>query len=175
MFADLVPPSAYLPPSAIAGARYAAESGRRQSTLNRLIEGRDHARNELAALEAEQSAARAHLASVVEPEGFGLALTVLLYMATVTIGIPMVLMVPSPLSLPMWLRAVVALLFLSGVALLLRYLFVYANYLSSGGHRTSLPNNAWGLLRRRRADPPTADADPSTPSTSTARSSRRDP
>jgi len=63
----------------------------------------------------------------------------------------------APLTLPGWERAVVIGLFFLGVALLLRFLFVYAAFLGEGGRET-LPHTALGLFsrgKRQQADPPT--------------------
>lgn len=99
-------------------------------------------------LEAERGAASRHLADAVQPEGFGLAIKVLVYIAATAMAVPIGLMVGAPTTLPLWVRIVVAVVFLSGVALLLRYLSVYARHLR-GQAGTSFPERLTQLFRRR--------------------------
>lgn len=99
-------------------------------------------------LEGEHAAASRHLADAVQPEGFGLAIKVLVYIAATAMAVPVGLMVGAPMTLPLWVRIIVAVAFLSGVALLLRYLSVYARYLR-GPSGTPFPERLIELFRRR--------------------------
>lgn len=116
-------------------------------TFNRLVAARDSVAAEVAQLEGEQRAAASHVGEVAQPDGFGLTLSVLTYIGVVSIALPTALMVSGSMTLPLWVRIAVAILFLSGVALLLRYLYVYAAYLGDRSRRESLPRSLLGLLR----------------------------
>lgn len=128
------------------------------ATLNRLIRERDDASLEVSGLEGQMAAARAHVDATGQPQGFALALEVLAYIALVGIAFPLVLMVSAPMALPLGVRIAVAALFLSGVVLLLRYLFVYATYLDHRSSRLALPESVLGLVWPRRSRPPRTGA-----------------
>jgi hypothetical protein len=117
-------------------------------TESRLITAKEDAESEVARLEGELHAASMHADDVAQPEGFSLALSVLAYISLVSIVIPTGLMIAGPIALPQWSRILVALLFLSGVGLLMRYLFVYAAYLRQPSKNKALPTSILGLLRR---------------------------
>lgn len=88
------------------------------------------------------------LADASQPEGFRLALGVLTYLTVVGLALPAVLITLGVEVLPWWGRATVTGLFLSGVGVLMRFLFVYAQFLSSEHLRTTLPRGPLGPLRR---------------------------
>lgn len=117
-------------------------------TESRLITAKEDAESEVARLEGELRAASMHVDDVAQPEGFSLALSVLAYISVVSIVVPTGLMTLGPIALPQWSRILVALLFFSGVGLLMRYLFVYAAYLRQPSKIKALPTSIWGLLRR---------------------------
>lgn len=123
-------------------------SGLRTATISRLMSSRDDSTRARLQLEAEEEAARIHVAEATQPEGFALALSVLRYIAVATIAVPICLMVAGPVTLPLWTRIIIAALFLSGVALLLRFWQVYAAYLRQGSERRTLPSGFVRLLRR---------------------------
>ena len=143
-----------LPDNPSMGARAFAQisaarnSGSRTATINRLISSRDDSTRTRLQIEAEEDSARIHVAEATQPEGFSLALSVLRYIAVTTIAVPICLMVLGPVTLPLWIRIIIAVLFLSGVALLLRFWMVYSAYLKQGSERRKLPNGFLGLLRR---------------------------
>lgn len=107
---------------------------------------------EVRALSQELRLAEETYQATRQPEGFFLALQVLTVLAVVGMGVPVVAMGFAPLTLPGCVRAVVIGLFFVGVALLLRFLFVYAAFLREGGRET-LPHTALGLFGRRRRRP----------------------
>jgi hypothetical protein len=131
-----------------AGISAARSSGLRTATISRLMSSRDDSTRTRLQLEAEAESARIHVAEATQPEGFSLALSVLRYIAVTTIAVPICLMVIGPVTLPLWIRIIIAVLFLSGVALLLRFWLVYSVYLKQGSERRKLPNGFVGLLRR---------------------------
>lgn len=138
------------PPISLPRVGALGNQGWRTATINRLILARDNSELEVLQLEAEHRAADKHLSDAAQPEGFGLALSVLAVVATVGIALPLVLMVSGPTGLPIWVRIASAAAFLAGVTLLLRYLFVYAAFLRASESRAELPTNLLGLLRRKR-------------------------
>lgn len=102
---------------------------------------------EARAVQQERRLANETYEATRQPEGFGLALQVLSLLAILGMAAPVIIMGFGSVTLPPWARAVVIGGFLAGVALLLRFLFVYANFLREGG-REALPKTALGLLRR---------------------------
>lgn len=118
------------------------------STRERLRSAVEEAERDVLFLQAEEHAAREHLADSGQPEGFGLALSVLTYLAATSIAIPSGFLVFAQVALPAWGRVAFVAAFLSGVALLLWYLVVYAQYLD--GSRPALPRWFWGLLPSSR-------------------------
>lgn len=82
-----------------------------------------------------------------QPEGFSLALRVLTTLAIFGMGPPVILMGFVTMAFPWPIRVLVIALFAFGVALLLRFLFVYAAFLREGG-REKLPRGVLGLMRR---------------------------
>lgn len=100
-------------------------------------------------LEAEEALAIDHANAAVPPAGFKLALSVLAYVAVSTIAFPLALMVAAPMTLPLWLRVVVALAFLSGLLVLFRYLHAYAEVLRTGVSDHAMPSSLAKLLTRR--------------------------
>lgn len=107
----------------------------------------DQADAEVRAVQQERRLANETYEATRQPEGFGLALQVLSVLAILGMAAPVVIMGFGPVTLPPWARAVVIGGFLAGVALLLRFLFVYASFLREGG-REALPKTALGLLKR---------------------------
>ena len=107
----------------------------------------EQAEAEVRALQQERRLADETYESTRQPEGFGLALQVLSVLAILGMAVPVVIMGFGPMTLPPWARAVVIGGFLAGVALLLRFLFVYASFLREGG-REALPKTVLGLLKR---------------------------
>lgn len=102
---------------------------------------------EVRAVQQERRLANETYEATRQPEGFGLALQVLSVLAILGMAAPVIIMGFGPVTLPPWARAVVIGGFLAGVALLLRFLFVYASFLREGG-REALPKTAFGLLSR---------------------------
>lgn len=107
------------------------------------------------AAKQEATLAQEALEASRQPEGFSLALQVLTILAILGIAVPVVVMGIGLAALDAWLRILVILLFFVGVALLLRYLFVYASFLREGGRRT-LPRHVFGLIVKER--PPAEDS-----------------
>jgi hypothetical protein len=101
----------------------------------------------LRALAQERRLAEETYDATRQPEGFVLALQVLTFLAVVGMGVPVILMGFAPMTLPAWARVAVISLFFVGVAMLLRFLFVYAGFLREGGRET-LPRSLLGLLWR---------------------------
>ncbi|WP_199421676.1 hypothetical protein [Actinotalea solisilvae] len=126
-----------------------AEGQRQIAFENSLTNRIDEARAGVRALHQEKRLATETLDATRQPEGFGLALQVLTVLAMLGIGFPVVLMSLGPMTLEPWLRWSVTSAFFLGVALLLRFLFVYAALLREGG-RSSLPNTVLGLLGPER-------------------------
>lgn len=131
------------------GIRAAVTSQHAVAHVNALRERIEATQAEVRALQQEHRLAEELFDATRQPEGFGLALQVLATLATLGMGTPVALMAFSPTTMPAPLRALVVALFFSGVALLLRFLFVYAYYLR--GVRRSLPSWIGGLFRRDRA------------------------
>ena len=117
--------------------------------VNTLRERLEATQAEVRALHQEHRLAEELFDATRQPEGFVLALQVLATLATLGMGTPVALMAFAPTTMPVSLRALVVALFFSSVALLLRFLFVYAHYLR--GVRKSLPPSIGGLFRRDRA------------------------
>jgi len=133
-------------PAALSAARWSVQSqlevARERELVDRLAEGEA----EIRALRQERRLAEETYDATRQPEGFGLALQVLTFLAIVGMGVPFVVMGFAPLALPDWGRAAVIGLFFLGVSTLLRFLFVYAAFLRQGG-RDTLPKSIVGLLR----------------------------
>lgn len=106
---------------------------------------------ETVANESEREAVLAEEAyeATRQPEGFSLALRVLLTLALCGVVPPVILMVIGADWGYPWVPAGVALLFLLGLSTLLRFLFVYASFLQRGG-RTVLPQHVWALFLREK-------------------------
>lgn len=131
-------------------ALHAAVTGQHAiAHVNTLRERVDAARAEARALHQELRLAEELFNATRQPEGFGLALQVLTTLAILGMGVPVALMAFAPTTLPVAARTIVVALFFSGVAILLRFLFVYANYLR--GVRNNLPSRLGGLLRSDKA------------------------
>lgn len=106
---------------------------------------------ELRALTQEHRLAGETYQATRQPEGFVLALQVLSFLAIAGMGVPVVLMGFAPTTLPAWARGGVIAVFFIGVAVLLRFLFVYAGFLREHG-RATLPQSVLGLLWRAPRD-----------------------
>ncbi|MGN7949480.1 hypothetical protein ACTJKH_12090 [Microbacterium sp. 22215] len=121
------------------------EPSRRRQLIERIERAQADARG------ATQEAALAQEAfeSSRQPAGFSLALQVLTTLAILGIAVPVVVMGIGLDALDLWVRVLVILVFFVGVALLLRYLFVYASFLREGGRRT-LPRHVFGLIGKER-------------------------
>lgn len=136
---------------------YAIRSLRAQSMDQaheaRLIDYRDDAQRINEQLRDELQAADAHLADVEQPEGFRLALQVLAVLTAVGVVMPTAIMATGAQKLAPLVRVAVAGAFFAGVALLLRYLFVYAAYLSDRHKRQHLPENILRLVFGREPVP----------------------
>lgn len=145
-FANLTSPEVY----AIRSLRAQSQD---QAHESRLIGYRDDAQRVNDQLRDELQAAEAHLADVEQPEGFRLALQVLALLSFVGVIVPTAIMATGAQKLAPWVRATVVLAFFAGVALLLRYLFVYAAYLSDRNKRQHLPGSVWGLVVDRQREP----------------------
>lgn len=133
----------------VTAIRRLANMQQEQSSMQRLLSQRDTAEAEARQIEQARRLAEENYQSSRQPEGFTLALQVLTVMAILGIGVPVLVMGNGAQELPGWGRGAVIAAFFVGLALLLRFLFVYANYLSDGGRRDSLPSNVAGLLRRK--------------------------
>ena len=129
------------------GIRPVIESQHEVARVSALRARVDSAEADVRALDQEQRLAGETLEATRQPEGFGLALQVLTTLAVLGMGIPVIVMGTEVVSLPWMARAAVILAFALGVALLLRFLFVYASFLREGGRR-DLPASALGLLKR---------------------------
>lgn len=131
---------------AVTAARWTVQS-QRELAQERALEDRvAAAAAQVWALRQERRLAEETYDATRQPEGFGLALQVLSVLAVVGMGFPVVLMGLAVVTLPAWVRGGVIVMFFCGVALLLRFLFVYASFLREGG-RASLPRSIFGLLR----------------------------
>lgn len=108
----------------------------------------DDADTEIRAIQQERRLAGETFEATRQPEGFGLALQVLSTLAVLGIAVPVVIMGFGVLDLPGWARGLVIGSFFAGIALLLRFLFVYASFLREGG-RSTLPATIFGLFLRR--------------------------
>lgn len=108
----------------------------------------DQAESEARSLRQERRLASETHEATRQPEGFSLALQVLSVIALLGIAIPVTVMGFSPTTIAPWARVAIIVSFFFGVALLLRFLFVYASFLRDGGP-DSLPRSAFGLLWRR--------------------------
>lgn len=103
----------------------------------------------LRALQQERTLSEETWAAARQPEGFNLALRVLTAMAVAGLVVPVILLVMGFERTPWWVTAAAGLLFTLGLALLLRFLFVYAQFLHADG-RGDLPTRLRGLLTRNR-------------------------
>ncbi|HEY3409003.1 MAG TPA: hypothetical protein VGK53_12590 [Propionicimonas sp.] len=148
--AGLLSAGAFSAPSidvgSLSAARWTARSQRELAQERSLEDQVADAAARIGALRQERRLAEETYDATRQPEGFGLALQVLTFLAVVGMGVPVVLMGFAPLALPDWGRATVIGLFFLGVAMLLRFLFVYAAFLRQGGIDT-LPASVFGLLR----------------------------
>ena len=133
----------------VRGLRNVVASQHEIAQVNSLRSRVEAARAEVRALEQERRLAEETFEATRQPEGFMLALQVLSTLAVLGMGVPVVIMAFVPSSLPLFARVGVVVVFFVGVALLLRFLFVYAAYLR--GARTGLPPTVLGLLNPRGA------------------------
>lgn len=139
------------------GVETAISSQFDRDRLKRLQAAVDQADTEYRTLRQEHRLATETYEATRQPEGFNLALQVLTFLAIAGMAIPVILMSLGPTSLPLWGRIAVTASFFVGVALLLRFLFVYASFLKLDG-RPDLPVNAFGLIwGRRRTQESTAN------------------
>jgi hypothetical protein len=115
------------------------------SDKRRLLEGIERAAGDERAALQEAELAREAFESSRQPAGFSLALQVLSVLAVLGIAVPVVIMGFAVTTLDLIARVAVIVVFFLGVALLLRYLFVYASFLRDGG-RATLPRTVLGLL-----------------------------
>ena len=123
-------------------------SQREAALADSLREKLDESRLRVRSIRQERELAHETYEATRQPEGFGLALQVLSVLAFLGMGVPVVVMGFSPLTLPLWARAATIASFFVGVSLLLRFLFVYASYLREGG-RAQLPKTVLGLAKSR--------------------------
>jgi hypothetical protein len=100
-----------------------------------------------AALRQERRLAAETYDATRQPAGFVLALQVLTILAACGLVVPVVIMGFGPMTLEPWARAAVIAVFIVGLGLLLRFLYVYASYLRADG-RADLPRSVVGLLRK---------------------------
>jgi hypothetical protein len=131
----------------LSAIRDLAMSQQEQAAIERLYAVRDQAALEQRQLDEERRLASETYEAARQPEGFQLALEVLSTLALLGLAVPVGIMAAGPLTLPVWARVLVVAFFLLGVALLLRFLFVYARYLKGAMGRGRLPKHALGLLR----------------------------
>ena len=117
----------------------------------RVIEARIPAtRNEIQEVELATTFAQKAFDATRQPEGFGLALQVLVTLAVCGVVPPVILMVFGvEWGYPV-LGVLVALLFFVGIGILLRFLYVYSSFLQDGG-RADLPTTVPGLFSRNKA------------------------
>ncbi len=121
---------------------------RAQDYENRLIDQRDNTKAAVTGLAAEVRLARENLDAARQPAGFGLALRALTFLAVTGICLPLTLMTFLPEKTHWLVHVAVLGIFLTGVFVLLRYLFVYAHFLDDRHSRKTLPKGLFGLLRR---------------------------
>lgn len=133
-------------PAALSAARWSVQSQLEMAKERELADRVAEREAEIRALRQERRLAEETYDATRQPEGFGLALQVLTFLATVGMGVPFIVMGFAPLTLPDWGRVTVIGLFFVGVSMLLRFLFVYAAFLREGG-RDTLPKSILGLLR----------------------------
>ncbi|MFL6107611.1 MAG: hypothetical protein ACJ72L_11670 [Marmoricola sp.] len=121
-------------------------SGWRTATIGRLATDREETQRRVVRLEAEEKAAEQHVSITRQPEGFTLAIWVLAFLSITTMAYPTALMAWGPKRPGPCTLTVVAVLFMLGVGLLMRYLFVYASVLSTHAARRRMPRTPIGLL-----------------------------
>jgi hypothetical protein len=131
--------------------RHRLTSPQEQAQVDRLYQTRDQAATDMRQLEEERRLATETYEAARQPEGFRLALEVFSALAVVGLLVPISIMAVGVATLPLWLRLTLVALFIVGLGLLLRFLFVYANKLRGTGGEIPLPPHIWGLLRRTRA------------------------
>lgn len=100
-----------------------------------------------AALRQERRLAAETYDATRQPAGFVLALQVLTFLAVCGLVVPVVIMGFGRMTLEPWARAVVIAVFIVGLGMLLRFLYVYASYLRADG-RADLPRSVIGLLTK---------------------------
>jgi hypothetical protein len=103
-------------------------------------------RAEVDQLDVERGLAEENFEAARQPEGFGLALQVLTVLTVLGIGVPVIVMGNGATKLSPWARAAVIAVFMFGLAVLLRFLFVYASFLHQEGRRHVLPRSVFGLM-----------------------------
>lgn len=121
-------------------------AGWRTAEVNRLLGDRDETARTVLRLEAEEAAALEHAEAARQPEGFKLTLWVLAVLSLTTMAYPTGLIAWGPEHTGTGWLSSVAVLFMLGVALLMRYLFVYASVLSTHAARRRMPKTPFGLL-----------------------------
>ncbi|CAN7148592.1 MULTISPECIES: hypothetical protein [Microbacterium] len=112
---------------------------RKRERLTALYEA---ANEEGTAAESEAVLAQEAYDLTRQPEGFSLALQVLVTLAILGIVPSVTLMGFGVATLDLLPRLILVGFFLGGVALLLRFLYVYARFLQQGG-RATLPTKVW--------------------------------
>lgn len=131
--------------SQIQAPRYRFPSTYDRARKERLLARRNDADADVRALSHERELVQETYDATKQPEGFNLALQVLSLLAVLGMGLPVAVMAIPLTGLPTWSRALVVLGVALGVGMLLRYLFVYAEYLKEGG-QSALPKNLLGLI-----------------------------
>lgn len=114
----------------------------------RLLDARDSTSARVHELENELILAQENYDATRHPEGFGLALQTLSVLAVLGIAFPVTLLALVTYELHPIARTVSVAAFFIGVGLLLRFLFVYADFLREDG-RSHLPTSIFGLFRAR--------------------------
>ncbi|MCD4533563.1 hypothetical protein LRP67_05665 [Nocardioides sp. cx-169] len=141
------------PFAALGGQAMRPMSRRDQVHLAALRNRVERAEDEARALAQERRLAEETFDATRQPEGFRLGLQVLSVLSVLGMGVPVVLMAFVQYSLPWWGRSLTVAVFFVGVALLLRFLFVYAAFLREDGGRDRLPSNALWLFVPARFQP----------------------
>lgn len=120
---------------------------------DRLVRNADLAFAQVEGLKHEVELAESQYADSQSPAGIGLAISFLVYISAVTVFVSLVPLTLGVVHLPIWSRGMPAVLFASGILMLLRYLLVYGRFLQSANDERALPRSLVGLLRHRRSKP----------------------
>ncbi|MEQ6902012.1 hypothetical protein [Nocardioides sp. YIM 152588] len=119
-----------------------------QSEIERALERESSYEDELGTVRRQQAELRNELDILEAGEGFRLGLRVLALIASLVIAPPVALLLFRPTDWgDRWPASAVALLFAAGIAVMLRYLYVYSGFIQG---RSALPEAARDLVLPRR-------------------------